>query len=325
LLTRGKLKNDKDEFVKDIPKLAEQICNVFREAGKSIYSAKSIEIKVDCSSLTSIDDLPQDTSIQGEVGLMEELFGTHNGKTDWKSVKDTFHGFPNSEEANLSALKEISRAVHCVCKNKKVLPILGTIFVEDGPKRYRPVISNAYRSSKGSVICQVLLVDDVGGQLQNVDEHLGALLTALRIAVRIRWEVIRPFTGRIEILSAENPRKLRLDLQTCFNNIFREGEFRGVYSSTNVWDAFDSSGDKSKFSTMQTNFPLTYEKIWKGIGFIDSTETYREVSDKPFSEEEIRSLDTGLCELEKMNKEFLEIAAPRASVLIQNEIGMTRP
>jgi hypothetical protein len=165
------------KFLKDIPKLAERICNVFSNAGKSIYSAKSIEIKVDCSSLTSIDDLPEDTSIQGDLRLMEELFGTHSDKTDWKSVKDRFHGFPNSEKANLSVLKEISRAVHCVCKNKKVLPILGAIFVEEGPKRYRPVISTAYRLSTGSVICQVLLVDDAGGQLQNVDKHLGALLT----------------------------------------------------------------------------------------------------------------------------------------------------
>ena len=43
----------------------------------------------------------------------------------------------------MGVLKEIARAVHCVCKSKEVLPIQGTMFVEQGPKRYRPVISNA--------------------------------------------------------------------------------------------------------------------------------------------------------------------------------------
>jgi hypothetical protein len=36
-------------------------------------------------------------------------------------------------------------------------------------------------------------------------------------------------------------------------------------------------------------------------------------------------LDTGLRELEKMNRDFLEIAVARAAVLIQREIGTTRP
>jgi hypothetical protein len=128
-------KQIKKEFLNDIPKLANQICDLFVGAGKSIYSAKSIKIVLECSSLTSIDDLPEDTSIQGDQGLMEELFGTNSRETDWKSVKERFHEFPNSEDANVSVLKEIARAVHCVCKNKKILPIQGTMFVEQGPKR----------------------------------------------------------------------------------------------------------------------------------------------------------------------------------------------
>jgi hypothetical protein len=168
------------------------------------------------------------------------------------------------------------------------------------------------------------MIEEVGGHLQNVDKQLGALLTALRLAVRFRWEMVRPFSSKVQRL-ARNPRKLRLDLQTCFNNILREGEFRGIYTSEDVWDAFESSDDKSKISAMMENYEHTYSKIWEGIGFIDATETYGEVSDKPFLGEESVLLDTGLRDLEKMNKDFLEIAVVRAAVLIQREIGITGP
>jgi TIR domain len=316
-------KQTKKEFLNDIPEIANQICGLFASAKKSIYCAKSINIVLQCSSLKSVDDLPEDTIIKGDSGIMEELFGTNSGEIDWKSAKERFSEFPNSSEANFSALKEISRAAYCVCNNKKVLPIQGTVFVEQGPKRYRPVISHANKLSTGRVSCQILLIEEVGGQLQNVDKYLGALLTGIRMGVRIRWEVIRPFISKIRILASIDPRKLRLDLQTCFNNIFIEGEFRGIYSPADVWDAFESSEDQSKILGMIEGFDHTYRKIWKGLGFIDVTETFGEVSNQPFSDQDLALLDTGLRELEKMNRDFLDIAVARAEVLIREELGIT--
>ena len=317
-------KQTKKEFFSDIPEIADHICGLFADSRKSIYSAKSININLKCSSVKSVDDLPEDTIIQGDSSLMEELFGTNSGEIDWKSVKERFREFPNSSEANFSVLKEISRAAHCVCNNKKVLPIQGTMFVEQGPKRYRPVISHANRSSTGRVVCQILLIEEVGGQLQNVDKYFAALLTGIRMGVRIRWEVVRPFISKIRILARIDPRKLRLDLQTCFNNIFIEGEFRGIYSSADVWDAFESNTDKDKILTMIQDFENTYRKIWKGIGFTDVTETFGEVSNQPFSEQDLALLDAGLRELEEMNRDFLDIAFARASVLIRKELGIAK-
>jgi hypothetical protein len=92
-----------------------------------------------------------------------------------------------------------------------------------------------------------------------------------------------------------------------------------------LWDAFESGDDKSKISAMMEEFDQTHSKIWKGIGFMDATETYGEVSDKPFSDQDLVLLDTGLRELEKMNRDFLDIAMARTAVLIQKEIGIARP
>jgi hypothetical protein len=217
-------------------------------------------------------------------------------------------------------MKEISRAIYSVCNNKKVLPIQGTMFVEQGPKRYRPVISCVNKLSTGRVSCQILMIEDVGGQMQNVDKNLGTLLTRIRMAVRVRCEVIRRFISELNFMAQNDPRILRLNLQTSFNNIFIEGEYRGVYSvaDEDVWASFESDEDRVKIQAMIREIHNSYEKIWKGIGFMDVTQTFGEVSDQPFLEQDKVLLDTGLHELEKMNRDFLDMTVARAGVLIRN-------
>jgi TIR domain len=315
----------KEVFRDDIPQIAGQICELFERERKSIYSAKSMEIAVRRSSLESPDDLPNDTIIEGDQRLMEEVLGTNTGKIDWKSAKERFAKFPNSSEANLNALKEISRALYQVHDNTRVRPIQGTIFVEQGPKRYRPVISRAKELSSDRISCEILLIEEVGGPLQNVDKRLGALLTSIRMAVRIRWEIIRPFVhdSNIERL-ARDPRRLRLDLQTCLNNIFIEAEFRGIFSENDVWSAFESSADKSKIDAMIKNWKPLYSKIWQSLGFKNLIETFGEVSDQSFTDQDIASLGAGLQELEKMNSDFLDMAVARTEVLVGRELGIKK-
>jgi hypothetical protein len=197
--------------------------------------------------------------------------------------------------------------------------------VEQGPKRYRPVISHVKELSSGRINCEIMLNEEVGGPLQNVDKRLGALLTAIRMAVRIRWEIVRPFVldSNIRILARVNARKLRFDLQTCFNNIFIEAEFCGNFSPGDVWSAFEDSIDKDKIETMINEWDQLYLQIWRNIGFVDVKETFSEVSAQPFTDGDIASLDAGMRKLEEMNRDFLEIAVARAKVLVQEELGKT--
>jgi len=139
----GNMNQTKPEFLEDIPQLAIQICGFFAHPRQPVYSPKSFNIEVECSSLKSTDDLPENTIIRGDNGLMNELFGTNNGIIKWKAVRERFSRFTNSSETNLNALREISRAVYNIYNNNRVIPVQGMIFVGDGPKRYHPVISYA--------------------------------------------------------------------------------------------------------------------------------------------------------------------------------------
>ena len=304
------------------PNLASKICKLFANSQKPIYCQRSIDIVVNCASLTSPDDLPDDTTIEGDERLMEELFGGYNGRLDWKSAKGRFRKFPNSAEVNLNTLKELSRAVYAIYNHNIVHPTQGILFVEQGPKRYRPVLDRARELTNDRICCQILLTEEVGGQLQNVDNRLGALLTSIRLAVRIRWEIVRPFASNVRAQARVDPRKLRFDLQTCFNNVFLEAEFRGYFSERDVLNAFESDADKKRILDIMTKWRKTYPKIWQGIGFSDVTETFGEVSDQPLTRQDLSLLESGLRELEKMNRDFLSMAVARAEALVQRELAI---
>jgi hypothetical protein len=132
---------------------------------------------------------------------------------------------------------------------------------------------------------------------------------------------VRPFVvdSNVRIL-AHNARKLRFDLQTCFNNIFIEAEFRGNFQPGDVWSAFEANADKDKIEKMIREWEGVYQKIWKGIGFGDVRESYSDVSAGPFSNEDITLLADGMRELEEMNRDFLDMAVARAKILISREL-----
>jgi hypothetical protein len=80
-------KQSKQPFIDDIPNTAIKICELFSSERGTVYSTKSFIVTVKCSLIKSPDDLPEDTTINGDKAIMEELFGTNDGEILWKSVK----------------------------------------------------------------------------------------------------------------------------------------------------------------------------------------------------------------------------------------------
>jgi TIR domain len=308
----------KDQFLDAIPELAEKICSLFSVDQKPIYSERSIKITAN-RTLLSPDDLPDNAAVEGDDRLMAELFGTYDQQIDWKSVKGRFLDFDNTVDVNLTTLKEISNAIYCISKRTVFRPIQGIIFVEDGPKRYRPILSRVKEKTVDYIDCDVMFVEESGGQLQNIRKPVDALLTAIRMAVRIRWEIIRPFASDIRTQARLDPRKLRSDLQTCFNNIFLEAGFRGNFSKKDLADAFDAP-DKKRLLNIMDEWEEACPTFWRGIGFTDMKETFGKVSAERMTEEDISLLESALQEIETLNRDFLAMAVARGELLIQNEL-----
>jgi hypothetical protein len=321
----------KVQYLKSIPKLAEKVCKLFSIDQRPIYSQRSIKIAANPKQL-SADDLPDDAIVKGERLVMQELFGINADEKDWKSIKNQLEQFDNSSDVNVKTLKEMANAIYRVFKGAVVRPTMGIIFVGEGPKRYRPVLSSAKEVSKDQIECDIMFVEEAGGRLQNIPKPSEALLTAIRMAVRIRWEIVRPFASDVRGLAEDDPYKLRLDLQTCFNNIFLEAGFRANFSKTDLLDAFEPR-DKRKLRDIIKKWNEAYPKIWSGIGFKNmketfgegpkgpmAPETFGEVPRGPMTPEDVSLLETALHEIEKLNRDFLAMAAARGELMIQSEL-----
>ena len=304
----------------EIPKLAVQISELFSNQKKEFYSESCISLTLNRSAVNSPNELPDDAILSGERRLIEEVFGPGLERVDLKKAKAKVALNPKTAEANLNTFRELARFVDGVLNNKATSPLQGVIFVNDGPKRYRPVVYAAAELPGNQVRFDILLVEDAGGQLQNIDRNLGALLTAIRIAVRIRWEIIKPFVNGLDRLAKLDSAKLRFDLQRCFNNIFLEAEFRGTYSNTDVLNAFETDADKDKILKMVEDFGRIYPDIWRSLGFPDVSATFDKVSREAFADDDLALLRQRLCTLRQLNSDFLEIAMPRAHSLILNEL-----
>lgn len=113
-----------------------------------------------------------------------------------------------------------------------------------------------------------MFVEEVSGQLQNVPKRVEVLLTAIRMAIRIRWKIIRPFVydSTVRIQARSNPHKLRSDLQICLNNIFLEVEFRGKFSKEDLLHAFDAT-DQKAIIDIYDKWNESYSKIGVVLAF----------------------------------------------------------
>jgi TIR domain len=311
----------KKAFLDKIPELSSKICALFGSTRHEIYAAKRLFLTVTNKKSLSEQSLPADTEVSGEPSVIEEVFQKNNATVKWEILRDWPLGNPNTKDANLSFLREISRSIYCYSKGISVPPLQGVVFVGQGPKRYRPVFLRVSDFDVSQLEAEMLLVEDVGGQLQNVDRTLAALLTAIRLAIRIRWEIIKPFFGKTAALAKFDAEKLRFDLQTCLNNVFQEAEFRGLYSERDIYESFEKPEDKQWIEKIAEDFKPVYRSIWKSIGFPDTDHTFGKISAAPFSPSDMRALQAGLKELREMNQEFLRKGLSRVQQLVDAELA----
>lgn len=113
---------------------------------------------VDSAAVKSPDTLPDDTVVEGDSRILEQLFGINQVKILRPEIITSFSNYPNTTEANLRTFREISRSIYCICKKIIAPSIDGVVFVGNGPMRYRPVISYAKEQYNRIITCQLLLI-----------------------------------------------------------------------------------------------------------------------------------------------------------------------
>ncbi len=185
-------------------------------------------------------------------------------------------------------------------------------------ERFRPVLHSVDKLPSGAFECEVLLVPDVGGQWQNVPDQVAALLTAIRVTIRFRHEVIEPFSGQIEQLKRRyGPLETRDRLRMAFYSILKEAESRGLLDRQLISGAFEASDERATIDSMFDQWISIKQRVFNAIGMSPSDEVWTEFTDEPIGDDNIQVINQSLAELKEMNSRFLVMASRQYAAIVE--------
>jgi hypothetical protein len=313
----GKLfRNETDEYKKKARHAAVEICSLFQNLRQNLYDTDKITIVVptfpDLLKLPE-DTLPHNTIFTGPKDFFLDVARHVGEEITWPVLKQKLSHDPHSGLANSVWLSEISRTLHRLASRDA--PALQSVLLSD-TRRYRAVLDQAYTTPAGSLECILLLVEDVGGPTIGLDEGATALLASLRMAIRLRLEVVCYYDTELDRLLLQ-PGTLRIGLSTALHNIFTEAEFRFLYRGENLNEAFDP---RARITLGQ----LT-QRFQAARNSIESVIEYDAASDAslnaPFEAGAISILRAALAEIRTINREYLNMAAARVPEIIRTLSG----
>jgi hypothetical protein len=211
-------------------------------------------------------------------------------------------------------LKELSDAVLAVAAKGQPNPLQALIITRD-KRRYRPILRRIHQNQYAGLECSLLFVRDVGGQVQNMPAYMNALATAIRVSVRLRYEVFLDFVENREYWEAK---EIRERIRTPMAELLTEAEARGLTGDV-LFDAFDSA-ERRWFKRIRKQYRAHETPLFQIIG-ISRRNLYSSLPDTPLSNEELESISRHLQAMEIINLEFLQHAIDRIRVLIAKDRG----
>jgi hypothetical protein len=241
------------------------------------------------------DKIDPDSKVCSDSSTLE-IFGLKDGEWTWGRIvaqaqKDQDHRW----------LQEVTRAVRLATEGNLFEPIQAS-FAHHGGKRYRPILYRMDNLADGSRVFKLLFCDEVSWQMSEIPKPIGILSTALRMAVRFRYEVLMKFRGRVAAMRRRRGNKDGMvELQQALTNIEMEALSRGITDEKQLLSIFDKEDEKREIETM-------FEK-WRSMRGI--------LLDAPRSEHE--DVDEILQEWLQMNQRFVFLGSRRFSELIAEE------
>ena len=144
--------------------------------------------------------------------------------------------------------------------------------------------------------CRLIFIESLSrGASREQPENIRVLLTSLRLAIRLRWEVLERFHNKLETLHAERPKAaIGAELKERLEVIQQESESLGLLDREKLISVFPEK-DRQKINEM-------YDE-WEDLGvtLFDAEKIVDQ--DKRYSDMEV-----ALGRLAKLNETYLRMA-----------------
>jgi hypothetical protein len=224
------------------------------------------------------------------------LFGLSAAPRD-ATWEELVSHYVNKEDSDRRWLDELEKTLNLACRRLAFQPVFATFRASESGKIYRPMIYRTDFALDGSACeCRLVFIDSLTrGASREQPEDLRVLLTSLRLAIRLRWEVIERFHNKIETLHADNPNAaIGAELKERLEVIQQESDSLGLLDRAKLISVFPED-ERQKVDELYDQWEDIGATLFDAERIVDQEHRY---SDMEFA----------LGRLAKLNEEYLRMA-----------------
>lgn len=266
---------------------------VSRHTVKIDYFSKYLFVNIGYAINGSI---PETAKINSNSSTLE-MFGLGNGDWTWADILSEANG-----DDDRRWLSELESAICDASKGRLFRSIQATFKSRKEAKQYRPMLYRLDTLADGSRIAKILFIEDVSWNVSQIPRRQGFLSTALVMAVRFRYEVLKQFENMfLSNRNQEESDRQKSELLQAISNIEIEATSRGLLNEKELINAFKCNGEKQQINKM-------YDEWY-------------DIRSSLFSENntEVGLIEDQISTLLNLNSEFIKIATKRFCELISQE------
>lgn len=228
-----------------------------------------------------------------------DLFGRTSAPSTWGDLVATVKKRNNTDRW----LRELTAVLAKARRNERSRPVSGTFESDVGGKVMRPVV-HAMESSRTETTFELTFVEEIcSAPIHRIPSQTLALLTAVRMNNRIRWEIIERFS---------NAPWTPDDIDACanvFSRIEREVASFGQWDLSLLCNSFDPE------SRAEVERIVGRWRQLRSAGMSDRAHMTGEL-DEAFKAYDSQRVETLFRECSKLNRDFLALAQPAMGVLV---------
>ena len=224
------------------------------------------------------------------------LFGLSAAPRDatWEDLVDHY---TKQDDGDSLWLSELEDTLNQACRRLAFQPVFANFRAMESGKIYRPMIYRTDFALDGSTCeCRLIFIESLSrGASREQPEDVRVLLTSLRLAIRLRWEVIERFHTRLETLHAESPKAaIGAELKERLEVIQQESESLGLLDREKLVKVFPEH-ERQKVDEMYDEWEELGATLFDAEKIIDRDRRYSD-------------MEVALGRLAKLNEDYLRMA-----------------
>lgn len=291
---------------------SDKITNSIIGTGETVYYCKKLTLRIADEKQINPDYIPPDATVDGSQAALSILGFATNSSVTWEEVEERA-----KEQGDTRWIKELPSAI-CQAYQRRLLisPLQAFVPSKSDHQVYRATVHRVDRVREGPVISEIILAEDVGGQYENAPSEIKAMLTAINMATRFRYEVIARYAGRLtdecsrfaRRVARSGAKHVREDIRSLFFNIEKEALSRGLLDEDAIVGMFYKVEDKSFIREAFTDWFDTKNALFVALRLSPDDNVCTTVNDDLITQQEMTEIENSLGRLDELNREFMQRA-----------------